>query len=445
MPGSIGLVTEELKAEPMEGVIFQEATDLTGEPDTVGEDVSMGLVAFSSTTGLVWEEDFEDGDYLGSISVEEAIQQVVDGITAEELASPGGVTQPKCSSLGSALSTRKSREARRLPSPWTRRYKSVYRGAKLVPFGSKCIYLNDGSSRALGRPAKYEPRGRVGLVLGYGPLKSYLVLDERLYTLKGQVVLRITRDLHLYASEFPLHRISSMSTPEEHLQVLDRLTPDEEDDGLGGGGDEKEKPPRRRFQAGPDGKCRICKKVVVPEGTKVTCSACRNPSSTSNHTYGKRCRLGRCQGHEILEEQQGSGGDAGPGAVSAGQPAGEHEVQLDANFVDAEEGGEEDDALFGGASGATVAPPAVPAPPPSAPPMNESSGGGGGALHRSLERAAQALGTGAIVTAAHVAGIGPLGTAVAEAVSGTVGEAVRDAVAGLTGSASATQHLHVQD
>ena len=179
---------------------------------------------------------------------------------------------------GQALSTRKGREASRRRSPWQRRSKRPYRGAKLVPFGSRCVFLNDGTSRILGKPLKYEPRGRVGLVLGYGPLRSYLVMDLRHFIdTHGEVKLVTTRDYRVVHGEYPLRNLKqgghSLEVDEVVLRLMDphatRRSTSALDDGYGS--------------------CVLCGRSV--EMVIVDCPACRHRKRA--HTMDARCRRTR--------------------------------------------------------------------------------------------------------------------------------------------------------
>ena len=76
------------------------------------------------------------------------------------------------------------------PSPFERRFDRVYDVSRRQPFGSACFFLEETSLQ------KFEPRGRLGVVLGYGRLESYVVLDYEHYVQsKGEARIVKTRDV----------------------------------------------------------------------------------------------------------------------------------------------------------------------------------------------------------------------------------------------------------
>ena len=98
-------------------------------------------------------------------------------------------------------------EARRLVvwaprTPWEQWCNRPYNGSKLVPFGRKCTWLNDGGDTRFPHE-EFQQRGRAGVIVGYGQLSSYLVLDLLEYEENHSIVLRLTRDLRVHTNEFP--------------------------------------------------------------------------------------------------------------------------------------------------------------------------------------------------------------------------------------------------
>lgn len=440
-PASVGIVSEESDAEelapglPPDVLRGNKPDYLPGAVPTLGPeedefanpaldfhddkktgDVAMSMVAKYNET--VWELEDEDRfDYSQVWGIED-VERMAQSEMRFTLPS---IREETVLNPGVALSTRKQREARRVRSPWERRWKKKYAG-KLAPFGSRVVFLNDGTSQALGKPLKYEPRGRVGILVGYGPIGSFLILDYRMYTEKNRIILKLTRDCRLFPNEYPLAAIQSITTA--HLESIDEMEKDQEcgsnnkddDPGIIQGG--------LRFNSEVGTKCKTCDKWIVAPGTKVKCGRCNNPSSKVKHQYGIRCKVGWCLGHATV-----SGGPSS-GSLGTNADTGEVYPHLDpvddsGDFMDADEG----------------EPDAPPATAPPGPLASSSSGPGmGGALQRTLQRTAQVMGTGAIMGAAQAAGMGPLQSAIATAVSSAVGESLAGAVTGLINPGATQGH-----
>lgn len=84
-------------------------------------------------------------------------------------------------------------------TPYDKRHKRKYQGAKWVAFGTKCFYLGDNIPTRT-----FEARGRLGCIIGYGRLKSYKVLDVDGYHLLKAVRITLTRDVKVAPNEYPI-------------------------------------------------------------------------------------------------------------------------------------------------------------------------------------------------------------------------------------------------
>lgn len=242
----------------------------TGEEQS--KDVVNGMTVLQQNRS--WGLEDTDGFDYSMPSAEEA-----DTSVKEEVKVPDGV----------ALSTRAQREERRRKSPWERRWKRPFKG-KLAPFGSKAVFLNDGTSKAMGKLMKYEPSGRAGLLIGYGPIGSFLVLDYRPYAERTRIVLKLTRDRRLYPDEFPLAAAQPITAT--HLNVVGTMERDYK-------GEEKvdsEQPTvvhaGLRFGAKVGAKSRTCDKRIVAPGMIPRCGKGINPGSKVKRQYGVRCKIG---------------------------------------------------------------------------------------------------------------------------------------------------------
>ncbi|CAK0821170.1 unnamed protein product, partial [Prorocentrum cordatum] len=82
------------------------------------------------------------------------------------------------------------------PSPCERRSDKLCDLSKVRPFGSACFFLEDRD-----RLEKFEARGTLGVVLGYGQLHSYYVLDFKHYLdTEGEARIVHTRDVKFPAT-----------------------------------------------------------------------------------------------------------------------------------------------------------------------------------------------------------------------------------------------------
>ena len=94
------------------------------------------------------------------------------------------------------------------PSPFELRFGKPYNNVEpLHPFGSARYFLEEQQLDEFG------PRGRLGIVLGYGRLHSYVVLDLEHYThSKGEVRIIHTRDVRLLPEpRLPFHEFQVLS------------------------------------------------------------------------------------------------------------------------------------------------------------------------------------------------------------------------------------------
>lgn len=92
-------------------------------------------------------------------------------------------------------------------SPFELRFGRPYNVESLHLFGSACYFLEEQQLD------KFEPRGGLGVVLGYGRLHSYVVLDFEHHThSKGEVRIINTRDVRfLPEPRFPFHEFQVLS------------------------------------------------------------------------------------------------------------------------------------------------------------------------------------------------------------------------------------------
>lgn len=384
------------------------------------KDVAMEIVTLQQDNSYELE-DTDEFNYELTYTIDEFVRMAQDEAnclpTVIEEAAPT-VTEESKGSHAMAPSTRAQREDSRKRSPWHRRWKRPFK-RNLAPFGSKVIFLNDGTFQALGKPLKYEPRGRVGVLVGYGPMGSFLVLDHRMYCEKNRIILKPTRDCRLYFEEFPLAAIQSITA--QHLGVVDVMekefkgdTATDDNDFIIQGG--------LRFNGKLGEKCKTCDKWIMAPETKPRCGRCLNPNSKVKHQYGDRCKIGWCKGHASVEGEPGN------------QPQ-VAEVSVDQAYPDLDP--VPDSEVFHDAEGGEPQAPVASAPPAASAPSSSTSGMGD-ALQRPLDRTAQVMGTGAAVGAAHAVGLGPVGTTIAGALSEAIGESVANAVLGLINPSSAS-------
>lgn len=178
-------------------------------------------------------------------------------------------------------------------SPWERRYKKKYNGVRLFPFGCRATFLHvsDDHRGSLPGHRKWDATGRKGVCVGYGPSKSFLIMDLETYLNTGDTIFRVTRDVRIFPGVYELpsidrgvlmNNLSAVSSVfrkqrEAARQFLesDQATMD------------------KAFDRG-DGKCSVCAKWIG-HGKPITCPPCNGKKG--NHRSNVTCRRGRCQGH----------------------------------------------------------------------------------------------------------------------------------------------------
>ena len=201
-------------------------------------------------------------------------------------------------------------------NPWELRMQEEYpHTQKLTGWGEGCVYLNDDTDPDMIR-AKFEPRGREGVILGYGPVGSYKVLDLKLFLEDRKIKIMTTRDVTVRRGHYPLADGTAQSTLSGELQrgdvLLDRLFNTGEREAL----------PMGELDDGK-GKCRVCKRWLASPDAPFTCSKCTHPESTrSKHSYDARCKRGRCRGHASVEGEGDLPDDRGRGRSGGDAPSG---------------------------------------------------------------------------------------------------------------------------
>ena len=214
-------------------------------------------------------------------------------------------------------------------SPFELRFGRPYNVESLHPFGSACYFLEEQQLD------KFEPRGRLGVVLGYGRLHSYVVLDFEHYThSKGEVRIINTRDVRfLPEPRFPFHELQ-MFSPDAALWVARLFSYDVE---------------LVVATAGDDGRCKLCQLWPVSEGP-ITCKACLS-RGRKRHDLTPGCVRGRCHGHASLDSFVASSvpvdGQHVP-HVPPGGDGGLHDLDLDDDPIRPPPDPGADDALHGG-------------------------------------------------------------------------------------------------
>ena len=166
------------------------------------------------------------------------------------------------------------------PSPRERRFDRVYDISRRQPFGSACFFLEETSL------PKFEPRGQLGVVLRYGRLESYVVLDYEHYVQsKGEARIVKTRDVRFMPElRFPFLKLREQHPDSMHwLARLFELVPDD----LGPTAD-------------ASGKCTLC--GLRATNCEVSCTACLSRNRRAKHDQSPGCLQARCFGHASLDE-----------------------------------------------------------------------------------------------------------------------------------------------
>ena len=141
---------------------------------------------------------------------------------------------------------------------------------------------------------KFEARGKLGVVLGYGQLRSYKVLDfDRYVATRGEARILTTRDVR-----FPVdirYPFADLDAQEDEYKLWtqrfflpgdeDAICPVDADDGTG----------HWRY--------RDLSLATCP----ATCPACLRGGPRSRHTLDRRCLRGRCAGHVALNDDMHGG------------------------------------------------------------------------------------------------------------------------------------------
>ena len=177
-------------------------------------------------------------------------------------------------------------------SPYERKKKKAPT-KNLVPFACKVVFHeNPDKQGGVLRLEKFEPRGRLGFVLGYGPLGSYIIGDfEHWRATHGTLKVVTTRSVKVHPGVFPFKELepSLVRAWSLRMRLLDMPDVDYRIDGKG-----------RAICARPD-----CKKLILDEAKHpVTCKICLGKSS-NRHSEGRppvTCRRSRCPGHPKTED-----------------------------------------------------------------------------------------------------------------------------------------------
>ena len=139
------------------------------------------------------------------------------------------------------------------PSPFELRFGRHYNVESLRRFGAACYFLEEQQLD------KFEPRGRLGVVLGHGRLHSYVVHDFEHYThSKGEVRIINARDVRfLPEPRFPFYELQMLSA-DAALWVARLFGYDVE---------------LMVATASDDGRCKLCQLWNVSE-KPIACNAC---------------------------------------------------------------------------------------------------------------------------------------------------------------------------
>ena len=165
------------------------------------------------------------------------------------------------------------------PSPYELRFGRSYDIDALKPFGSACFFLE-----AKEELLKFEPRGRLGVVLGYGQLHSYYVLDFQHYIeTRGEARVVHTRDV-----KFP----SPVRYPFRELEAQ------EPDAGIWVQRLFEEPVENRTATSNEHGKCSLCELWATE--SEPTCRACLL-GGRRKHDMSSGCVRARCLGHASID------------------------------------------------------------------------------------------------------------------------------------------------
>eukprot|EP00931_Biecheleriopsis_adriatica_P065039 TRINITY_DN3965_c1_g1_i1.p1 TRINITY_DN3965_c1_g1~~TRINITY_DN3965_c1_g1_i1.p1 ORF type:complete len:1301 (-),score=320.83 TRINITY_DN3965_c1_g1_i1:1146-5048(-) len=165
------------------------------------------------------------------------------------------------------------------PSPFEQRFGREADLSHLQPFGSACYFLDDNTHRE-----KFDPRGRLGVVLGYGKLQSFKVLDwEHYIETKGEARIVDTRDVKFPpVMRFPFLELGA-SNP-DHVLWAHRLF--------------ALAPEAPTATANETGRCDLCWKWATEE--EASCKAC-TLGGRRRHDMSKGCLRARCHGHASID------------------------------------------------------------------------------------------------------------------------------------------------
>ena len=215
------------------------------------------------------------------------------------------------------------------PSPLELKHGKQYVINDMPLFGTACFYLADKN-----RSLKFEPTGRRGVIIGYGQLHSYYVLDFQHYVdTAGEARIVQTRDVRFpKQEEFPFQNLKSQS--DDFSLWLNRLF----DEPVEGG----------TIHADAQGRCQLCEGWAVT--SEPTCRACLY-GGRRVHDRGIGCLRARCQGHASLDippppndaPRPPPPGDQGDGP----EPPGDDSMDDDND----EDNDEDDDGNNGGGDG----------------------------------------------------------------------------------------------
>ena len=118
---------------------------------------------------------------------------------------------------------------------------------------------------------------------GYGPLRSYLVMDLQTYLETGTPVFRLTRHVRIFPGvyELPVVQASAMSHSLQAVSALFQRQKQAAKEFLALSGEEKSWIWDRGY-----GKCCICGKWI-PYGARITCPPCNGKKG--NHRSNRTC------------------------------------------------------------------------------------------------------------------------------------------------------------
>ena len=165
---------------------------------------------------------------------------------------------------------------------------------ELHPFGSLVICMKETNRRQAEALGKFEPRGELGILVGYGSYNSYKVLRLEPFVHTGAVAFRVTRDVKFPSGNprFPIRDIAKSAEPFVEWHFLLPCEQEEE---------------RRQEAPIPPGTdiCKMCGKFITT--SEATCPACCDRTNARRrlrtkvsgrgnllHVDGPSCSLRRC-------------------------------------------------------------------------------------------------------------------------------------------------------